>query len=94
MTLFTDVPKSTPHIQLPSFSTLCAGLSGCLVPARTKLCLKISTFKVYFMALENDPAHMTMFNTFAPDVLNSLQNKTWCTYTVHQLQIFISFNDC
>jgi len=39
------------------------------------------------MALGNPRMHATMFNTFAPDVLNSLQNKKMCTCTVHQRQI-------
>jgi len=29
------------------------------------------------MALGNYQMHVTMFNTFAPDVLQSLQNKKW-----------------
>jgi len=30
MTPFTNVPKSTPHVQLSGFSTLCAALTGCV----------------------------------------------------------------
>jgi len=41
------------------------------------------------MALDKYWTHSTMFNTFAPDVLNSLQNKKTCTCTVHQLQILV-----
>jgi len=35
--------------------------------------------------------HATMFNTFSPNVLNSLQNKKMkmCTCTVHQIQILV-----
>jgi len=57
------------------------------------LCLDSNTFKVSFMALDNDLTHASMFNTFAPDVLNSLQNKNWCTCTVRQLRILVSFDD-
>jgi len=51
----------------------------CLVTTGAKLCLKSSTFKVYFMALDKDLTQATMLNSFAQDVLNSLQNKNWCT---------------
>jgi len=40
------------------------------------------------MALDNDPTHANMFKIFAPDVLNSSQNKKWCTCTAHQLSNF------
>jgi len=40
-----------------------------------KLCLESRTFKVYFVALYNDLTHVTMFDTFAQDLLNSLQKK-------------------
>jgi len=43
------------------------------------------------MAMGNYQMHATMFNTFAPDVLNSLQNKNMCTCTVHQLRILVYF---
>jgi len=31
------------------------------------------------MALDKDLTHATMRNSFAQDVLNSSQNKKWCT---------------
>jgi len=34
------------------------------------------------MGLGNYRTHVAMFNTFAPDVLNSLQNQKMCTCTV------------
>jgi len=46
------------------------------------------------MALDNDLMHANMVKTFAPDLLNSLQNKKWCTYTGHQVQILVLFDDC
>jgi len=47
-----------------------------------KLCCESSTFKVNFMALGNYQTHANMFDTFAPDVLNSLQNKK-CAPVLH-----------
>jgi len=44
------------------------------------------------MALGNYQMHATMFNTFAPDMLNSLQNKKMCTCALHQLQIIVFFS--
>jgi len=41
------------------------------------------------MALGNYCTYVTMFDTFAPDVLNSLQKKKMCTCTVHQLWILV-----
>jgi len=43
------------------------------------------------MALDNYLMHATMFNIFAADALNSLQNKKWCTCNVHQLRILVYF---
>jgi len=37
------------------------------------LIVELPTFKVAFMALSNYQMHESSFNTFAPDVLNSLQ---------------------
>jgi len=51
----------------------------CLVATGAKLCLKSSTFKVYFMALGKDLTHATMLTSFAQNVLNSLQNRKWYT---------------
>jgi len=31
------------------------------------------------MALDKDPTHATMLNSFAQDVFNSLHNRKWCT---------------
>jgi len=31
------------------------------------------------MPLDKDLTHATMLNSFAQDVLNSSQNKNWCT---------------
>ena len=60
-----------------------------------KLCLEGSTFEVCFMALDKDPMHATMLNSFVQDVLNSLQNRKWCNgATVHQLGILVPFDDC
>jgi len=53
----------------------------CQVPMGVKLCLESSTFEVCFMALDKDPMHATMLNSFAQDVLNSLQNRKWCYCT-------------
>jgi len=87
------MPKSTPRIQLPGLSALCVYCVWlCLVPTGARLCLESSTSKVYFMTWDNDPTHATTFNTFAPDVLNSLQNNIRCTCTVHQLWILVSFD--
>jgi len=46
----------------------------CLVHLGAKLCHVSSTFKVIFMALGNYWTH-SLFNTFAPNVLNSLHYK-------------------
>jgi len=57
----------------------------CLVTS-VKLCLESRTFKVYFVALYNDLTHVTMFDTFAQDLLNSLQKKMvqlYCTKTLN-----------
>jgi len=54
---------------------VCSNVLLCLVQTGAKLCLESSTFKVYFLALDNDPTHATMFNTFSPDVLNSLYTE-------------------
>jgi len=40
MTPFTDVPNSTPHVQLPGFSTLC--VQCCLTMSRPYECEALS----------------------------------------------------
>ena len=92
MTPFANVPKST---QARSTSMLLHTVFGavlsCLVPMSAKLCHKSSTFKVNFITLGNYRTHATMFNTFAPDVLSSLQNKKMSTCIVYQLWILVYF---
>jgi len=36
MTPFTNVPKSTPRVQLPGFSALCAALPSCVLSLRVR----------------------------------------------------------
>jgi len=84
MTPITDVPQSTLRVQLPGFSTLRSALTNHVSSLQVRsFAATVSTFKVKFMALGNNWTYATMFNTFAPDVLNSLQNKKMCTCTVH-----------
>jgi len=45
------------------------------------------------MALGNVPTHATVLITFAPDLLNSLQNEKGAS-TVHQQQTLVSFDNC
>jgi len=54
----------------------------CPVPKGAKLCCESSTFKVYFMASGNDLTRATTFDTFAQEVLNSIQNKRVHLYSI------------
>jgi len=45
--------------------------------------MKVPLLKFILWHWNNNLGHATMLNTFAPDVLNSLQNKNRCTCTVH-----------
>jgi len=67
--------KINTRIQLPGFTTLCTGLSGCVFSLRVQSLSPKQHFKVYFMALDKNLMHATMLNSFAQNVLNSSQNK-------------------
>jgi len=74
-----------------STSRLQRSVRRCLIVSRPYGCKALSRKKHFwsFMSLGNYWMHATMFNTFAPDVLNYLQNKKMCTCTAHQLQILV-----
>jgi len=67
-TPFADVANSTPHVQLPGFSTLYTGLSGCVLLIRVRSFVSKAALIVYFMALDKDTTHAIMLNSFAQDV--------------------------
>jgi len=65
------MPKSTPCVQLPGFSTLYlyTGLSRCVASLRVQSFVSKAAL-LNFMALDKDLTHATMLNFFAQDVLN------------------------